>query len=326
MSLQKALEEINTKHGQGSVMRLGDNASMNVEAIPTGILELDMCLGIGGIPRGRIVEVFGNESAGKSSLALHLVKEAQDMGIQCAFVDAEHALDPAYAENIGVDPAEMIIAQPDHGEQAMDIVLSLILSGEVGLIIVDSVAALTPRAEIEGDMGDSHVGLQARLMGQALRKIAGAAQNNNTTVLFINQLREKIGVMFGNPEVTPGGRALPFYSSVRISLTRLSKQNKIKDEVVGNQVRAKVVKNKVAPPFRQVDLDIEYGTGFSRSSSILNLAVEYGFIVKKGAWFMDSETAENIAQGREAAKEYMKANPDYMDEMYDRIINFEEEE
>lgn len=325
MSLTKVMEEINEKHGQGSVMRLGDNSSMNVEAIPTGILEVDLCLGIGGIPRGRIVEVFGNESAGKSSLAFHLVKEAQDLGIQCAFVDAEHAVDPQYAKNIGIDVDAMIISQPDFGEQALDIVLKLVESGEVGLVIVDSVAALTPRAEIEGDIGDSHVGLMARMMGQALRKLTAAAHKNNCTVLFINQLREKIGVMFGSPEITTGGRALPFYASVRISLTRLSAQNKVKGEIVGNQVRVKIVKNKVAPPFRQVDVDIEYGTGFSRAGSILNLAVEYGFIMKKGAWFMDVETAENIAQGREAAKEYLKAHPDYADELYERVVNFAEE-
>lgn len=325
MSLAKAMDLINKEHGQGSVMRLGDNTSMNVEAIPTGILELDLCLGIGGVPRGRIVEVYGNESAGKSSLAMHIVKEAQEIGLQCAYVDAEHALDPEYAANIGVDPDHMIISQPDYGEQALDIVLKLVESGDVGLIIVDSVAALTPRAEIQGDIGDSHVGLQARLMSQALRKITGAADKNNTTVLFINQLREKIGVMFGNPETTPGGRALPFYSSVRISLTRLSKQNKIGSDVVGNQVRAKIVKNKVAAPFKQVDLDIEYGTGFSRSGSVLNLALEYGMLMQKGSWIYDVETAENIAQGREGAKTYMKENPDYMADLYDRIINFEEE-
>lgn len=318
MSLAKAMDLINKEHGSGSVMRLGDNVSMNVEAIPTGILELDICLGIGGIPRGRIVEVFGNESAGKSSLAMHIVKEAQEMGLNCAYVDAEHALDPEYAVNIGVNPDDMIISQPDYGEQALDIVLKLVESGEVGLIIVDSVAALTPRAEIQGDIGDSHVGLQARLMSQALRKITGAADKNNTTVLFINQLREKIGVMFGNPETTTGGNALKFYASVRLDIRRNGSAIKDKEgNVTGNHVKVKVVKNKLAPPFRLAMFDIMYGEGVSKNGEIVDLGVEKDIIQKSGSWY--AYGGAKIAQGREGAKSFLADNPEVALEIETKI-------
>jgi recombination protein RecA len=311
MEKQKALEmallQIEKQFGKGAIMRLGEAANrMNIEVIPTGALSLDIALGVGGIPRGRIVEIFGPESSGKTTVALHMVAEAQRMGGTAAFIDAEHALDPVYARNLGVNTDDLLISQPDTGEQALDIAEALVRSGAVDIIVVDSVAALVPRAEIEGEMGDAHVGLQARLMSQALRKLAGAISKSRTVAIFINQIREKVGVMFGNPEVTPGGRALKFYASIRLDVR---KQEALKqgNDVIGTRTKVKVVKNKVAPPFKQAEFDIIYGKGISREGNILELAAELNIVTKSGAWF--SYGGERLGQGKENAREYLIAHP-----------------
>jgi len=316
-ALDMALSQIDKQFGKGSIMRMGEKGSMAVEAIPTGALALDLALGVGGLPRGRVVEIFGPESSGKSTLAMHVVAEAQRNGGICAYIDAEHAMDPVYAKAIGVDIDQLLISQPDTGEQALEIVDMLIRSGALDVIVIDSVAALTPRAEIEGEMGDSHVGLQARLMSQALRKLTSNLSKSNTIAVFINQLREKIGVMFGSPETTPGGRALKFYSSVRLDIRRIES---IKDgtEVVGNRTRVKVVKNKVAPPFRQAEFDIMYGKGISREGSLLDLSVDLGIVKKSGAWF--TYDGEQLGQGRENAKTFLAENPEIMVEISDRVL------
>ncbi len=315
-ALEAALGQIDTQFGAGSVMRMGEKETMGIEAISTGALALDIALGVGGVPRGRVVEIFGPESSGKSTLAMHIVAEAQRNGGICAYVDAEHALDPVYAAAIGVDTDNLLISQPDTGEQALEIVDMLVRSCAVDVIVIDSVAALTPRAEIEGEMGDSHVGLQARLMSQALRKLTANLSKSNTIAVFINQLREKIGVMFGSPETTPGGRALKFYSSVRLDIRRIES---IKDgaEVVGARTRVKVVKNKVAPPFKQAEFDITYGKGISREGSVLDLAVEMGIAKKSGAWF--TYDGEQLGQGRENSKQFLIDNPDVMMQMSARV-------
>ena len=317
-ALDMALKQIEKNFGQGAVMKMGERTHMAIEAVPTGALALDVALGIGGIPRGRIAEIFGPESSGKTTLALHLVAEAQRNGGICAFIDAEHALDPVYAKAIGVDVDELLISQPDTGEQALEITDTLVRSGAIDVLVIDSVAALTPRAEIEGEMGQSHVGLQARLMSQALRKLAGNLNKSKTICVFINQLREKIGVMFGSPETTPGGRALKFYSSVRLDIRRIES---IKDgvEVVGNRTRVKVVKNKVAPPFRQCEFDIMYGEGISREGSVLDLSVEHDIIKKSGAWY--TYDGEQMGQGRENAKRFLRENPEIMVEITDRVMS-----
>ncbi|MGA1404063.1 MAG: recombinase RecA, partial [Ilumatobacteraceae bacterium] len=311
-----ALGQIDKQFGAGSVMRMGEKETMAIEAVSTGALPLDIALGVGGVPRGRVVEIFGPESSGKSTLAMHIVAEAQRNGGICAYVDAEHALDPVYAAAIGVDTDNLLISQPDTGEQALEIVDMLVRSSAVDVIVIDSVAALTPRAEIEGEMGDSHVGLQARLMSQALRKLTANLNKSNTIAIFINQLREKIGVMFGSPETTPGGRALKFYSSVRLDIRRIES---IKDgaEVVGARTRVKVVKNKVAPPFRQAEFDITYGKGISREGAVLDLAVELGIAKKSGAWF--TYDGEQLGQGRENSKQFLADNPDVMMQMTERV-------
>ena len=309
-ALTTALQQIEKQFGKGAVMKLGENVKMNVEHIPTGSLSLDAALGIGGIPRGRIVEMYGPESSGKTTLALHAIAEAQKMGGIAAFIDAEHALDPVYAKNLGVNIDELWVSQPDTGEQALEIAESLVRSGAVDIIVVDSVAALTPQAEIEGDMGDSHMGLQARLMSQALRKLTAIIGKSKCILVFINQIRMKIGVMFGNPETTTGGNALKFYSSIRLEIRRIeSIDAKGADEAVGNRVRVKIVKNKVAPPFRKVELDIYFGKGVSAMSSLLDGAVKYGLIDKKGAWYT-TET-EKVGQGRENALTFLEQNPDF---------------
>ncbi|MFM1837742.1 MAG: recombinase RecA [Actinomycetota bacterium] len=315
-ALEAALGQIDKQFGAGSVMRMGEKETMSIEAVSTGALALDIALGVGGVPRGRVVEIFGPESSGKSTLAMHIVAEAQRNGGICAYVDAEHALDPIYAAAIGVDTDNLLISQPDTGEQALEIVDMLVRSSAVDVVVIDSVAALTPRAEIEGEMGDSHVGLQARLMSQALRKLTANLNKSNTVAIFINQLREKIGVMFGSPETTPGGRALKFYSSVRLDIRRIES---IKDgaEVVGARTRVKVVKNKVAPPFRQAEFDITYGKGISREGSVLDLAVEMGIAKKSGAWF--TYDGEQLGQGRENSKQFLIDNPDVMMQMSARV-------
>ena len=315
-ALEMALGQIEKQFGKGSVMKMSEKGDMAIEAISTGALALDLALGIGGLPRGRVVEIFGPESSGKSTLAMHVVAEAQRNGGICAYVDAEHAMDPVYAKALGVDIDELQISQPDTGEQALEIADMLIRSGAIDVIVIDSVAALTPRAEIEGDMGDTHVGLQARLMSQALRKLTANLNRSNTICIFINQLREKIGVMFGSPEVTPGGRALKFYSSVRLDIRRIES---IKDgpEVVGNRTRVKVVKNKVAPPFKQCEFDIMYGRGISREGSLLDVGVELAIIKKSGAWF--TYDGEQLGQGRENAKNFLSEHPEIMMEISDRI-------
>ncbi len=315
-ALDAAMGQIEKQFGKGSVMKLGEFKAMNVEAIPTGALSLDIALGIGGIPRGRIIEIFGPESSGKTTLALHAIAETQKMGGEAAFIDAEHALDPVYAKNLGVDIDNLIVSQPDTGEQALEIAEALIRSGAIDIIIVDSVAALVPKAEIDGDMGDSHIGLQARLMSQALRKLAGAINKTNAVIIFINQLREKVGIMFGNPETTPGGRALKFYSSVRLDIRKIE-NIKQDGEVVGNRVRVKVIKNKVAPPFREAEFDIVYGKGISKEGNILDLAVNLDIVEKSGAWF--SYNGEKIGQGRENVKKYLSENPKVMDELEKKI-------
>jgi recombination protein RecA len=315
-ALEMALGQIDKQFGKGSIMKLGERGHVGIEAIPTGALALDLALGIGGLPRGRIVEIFGPESSGKSTLATHVVAEAQRNGGVCAYIDAEHAMDPVYAAAIGVNVDELLISQPDTGEQALEIADMLIRSGALDVLVIDSVAALVPRAEIEGEMGDTHMGLQARLMSQALRKLTGNLNKSRTIAVFINQLREKIGVMFGSPETTPGGRALKFYSSVRLDIRRIES---IKDgpEVVGNRVRVKVVKNKTAPPFKQAEFDIMYGKGISREGSLLDVGVDLGIIKKSGAWF--TYEGEQLGQGRENVKNFLAENVDLMVEISEKI-------
>lgn len=316
-ALDAALGQIEKQYGKGAVMKLGDSAAnMNVETIPTGSLSLDIALGLGGVPKGRIIEVYGPESSGKTTVALHMVAEVQKRGGIAGFIDAEHALDPAYAKNIGVDIENLYISQPDNGEQALEITETMVRSGAVDIIIVDSVAALVPKAEIDGDMGDSHVGLQARLMSQALRKLTAAISKSNCIVIFINQLREKVGVMFGNPETTTGGRALKFYSSIRLDVRRIEalKQG---GEMVGNRTRIKVVKNKVAPPFREAEFDIMFGKGISKEGDVLDLAASVGIVQKSGAWF--AYGGDKIGQGRENAKAYLREHPEVMDEIEHKV-------
>ena len=316
-ALDAALGQIEKQYGKGAVMKLGDSAAnMNVETIPTGSLSLDIALGLGGVPKGRIIEVYGPESSGKTTVALHMVAEVQKRGGIAGFIDAEHALDPAYAKNIGVDIENLYISQPDNGEQALEITETMVRSGAVDIIIVDSVAALVPKAEIDGDMGDSHVGLQARLMSQALRKLTAAISKSNCIVIFINQLREKVGVMFGNPETTTGGRALKFYSSIRLDVRRIEalKQG---GEMVGNRTRIKVVKNKVAPPFREAEFDIMFGKGISKEGDVLDLAASVGIVQKSGAWF--AYGGDKIGQGRENAKAYLREHPEIMDEIEHKV-------
>ena len=321
-ALEAAMGQIEKEFGKGSVMKLGEYKTLNIESIPTGALSLDIALGIGGIPKGRIIEIFGPESSGKTTLALHMIAECQNAGGEAAFIDAEHALDPVYSKHLGVDIDNLIVSQPDTGEQALEIAEALVRSGAIDIIVIDSVAALVPKAEIDGDMGDAHVGLQARLMSQALRKLAGVVNKSNATIIFINQLREKVGILFGNPETTPGGRALKFYSSVRLDIR---KTDNIKEdgEVKGSHVRVKVVKNKVAPPFREAEFDIIYGKGISKSGNILDLAVNLDLIEKSGAWF--SYNGERIGQGRENAKKYLEDNAKVMNELETKIRkNFKE--
>ncbi len=315
-ALEAALGQIEKQFGKGSVMRMGESLTLGIEAISTGAMSLDLALGIGGLPRGRIVEVFGPESSGKSTLALHVVAEAQRNGGVCAYIDAEHALDPVYAKAIGVDIDELLISQPDNGEQALEIAEMLIRSGAIDVLVIDSVAALTPRAEIEGEMGDAHVGLQARLMSQALRKLTATLNKSDTIALFINQLREKIGVIYGSPEVTPGGRALKFYASVRLDIRRVES---IKDgaEIVGSRTRVKVVKNKCAPPFRSAEFDIMYGQGISREGSILDVAVDFDIVKKSGAWY--TYEGKQLGQGRENAKQFLRESPELVVEI-DELI------
>jgi len=315
-ALDGALAQIEKQFGKGAVMRMGEKGSMRVESISTGALALDIALGVGGLPRGRVTEIYGPESSGKSTLAMHVVAEAQRNGGTCAYIDAEHAMDPVYAAKIGVDVDQLLISQPDTGEQALEIADMLVRSGALDVVVIDSVAALTPKAEIEGEMGDSHVGLQARLMSQALRKLTANLNKTDTICIFINQLREKIGVMFGSPETTPGGRALKFYSSVRLDIRRIEA---IKDgvEVVGNRTRVKVVKNKVAPPFRQAEFDIMYGQGISREGSLLDIGVDLGFVKKSGAWY--TYEGEQLGQGRENAKTFLSENPEIMVEISEKV-------
>ncbi|MDF2677003.1 MAG: recA protein [Bacillota bacterium] len=308
-ALELALAQIEKQFGKGSIMKLGANAKLDIEAIPTGALNLDIATGIGGVPKGRIIEIFGPESSGKTTVALHIIAEAQKQGGIAGFIDAEHALDPGYAKKLGVNIEDLIISQPDTGEQGLEIAEALVRSGAVDIIVVDSVAALVPKAEIEGDMGDSHMGLQARLMSQALRKLAGAINKSNTVVIFINQLREKVGVMFGSPETTTGGRALKFYASMRFDVRKIETLKK-GDDVYGSRTRVKIVKNKVAPPFRQAEFDIIYGKGISKVGCILDMGVEAGVVNKSGAWY--SYEGNRIGQGRENSKEYLEANPELM--------------
>jgi recombination protein RecA len=316
-SLEMALAQIEKQHGKGSVMRMGERTNLAISTVSTGALALDLALGVGGLPTGRVTEIYGPESSGKSTLAMHVVAESQRNGGTCAYIDAEHAMDPVYAKAIGVDIDQLLISQPDTGEQALEIADMLVRSGAVDVLVIDSVAALTPRAEIEGEMGDSHVGLQARLMSQALRKLTGNLHKTGTIAIFINQLREKIGVMFGSPETTPGGRALKFYSSVRLDIRRIEA---IKDgaEVVGNRTRVKVVKNKVSPPFRQAEFDIMYGKGISREGSLLDMAVDFGIVKKAGAWF--TYEGEQLGQGRENAKTFLVDNPEIMMDISNKVL------
>ncbi len=319
-ALDEALKQIDKQYGKGSVMKLGDNISnMNIETVPTGSLSLDLALGLGGMPKGRIIEVYGPESSGKTTVALHVVAEVQKQGGIAGFIDAEHALDPVYAKNIGVDIDNLYISQPDSGEQALEITETMVRSGAVDVIIVDSVAALVPKAEIDGEMGDSHVGLHARLMSQALRKLTGVISKTNCIVIFINQLREKVGVMFGNPETTTGGRALKFYSSVRLDVRRIETL-KDKGEVIGNRTRVTVVKNKVAPPFKKAEFDIMFGQGISKEGDILDLAANCDIVNKSGAWY--AYNGEKIGQGRENAKTYLKENPEVMAEIEQKVRSF----
>ena len=318
-ALASAMAQIQKQFGKGAVMKLGDDsARLNIEAISTGSMSLDMATGIGGVPRGRIVEIYGPESSGKTTLTLHIIAEAQKNGGKAAFIDAEHALDPEYARNLGVDVDELLVAQPDYGEQALEIAETLVRSGALDVVVVDSVAALVPKHEIDGAMGDAAVGLQARLMSQALRKLAGVINKTNTTIIFINQLREKIGVMFGNPETTTGGRALKFFSSMRIDVRRID-SIKAGDQVLGNRTKAKIVKNKVAPPFKQAEFDIMYGKGISRSGDILDCAVDGGLIEKAGSWY--SYKGDRIGQGRENVKSYLESNPQVMDEIQTQLLD-----
>ncbi|HHV95504.1 MAG TPA: recombinase RecA [Clostridiaceae bacterium] len=315
-ALEMALNQIEKQFGKGAVMKLGESAALNVEVIPTGSLALDIALGVGGVPRGRIVEIYGPESSGKTTVALHIIAEAQKNGGEAAFIDAEHALDPVYAKNLGVDIENLIVSQPDTGEQALEIAEALVRSGAIDVIVIDSVAALVPKAEIDGEMGDAHVGLQARLMSQALRKLAGVISKSRTTAIFINQLREKVGVMFGNPETTPGGRALKFYASVRLEVRKVEtlKQG---NEIIGSKTRVKVVKNKVAPPFKEAEFDIIYGEGISREGNILDVAVNLDIVNKSGSWY--SYNDQRIGQGRENAKQFLKENKDIADEIERKI-------
>ena len=315
-AIDLAIAQIERQFGKGAIMKMGEQSAVHVASIPTGSIALDLALGIGGIPRGRITEIYGPESSGKTTLAQHIMAEAQKLGGTAALIDAEHAFDPLYAEKCGVNLDTLLISQPDTGEQALEITETLVRSGAIDVIVVDSVAALVPRAEIEGDMGDAHVGLQARLMSQALRKLTGAISRSKTAVIFINQLRMKIGVMFGNPETTTGGNALKFYSSVRMDIRRIE-QLKQSTDIVGNRVRVKVVKNKVAPPFRQAEFDIMYNQGISRSGGLLDLGVDMGIIQKSGSWFSMGE--ERLGQGRENAKEFLENNPEIMDEIEQQI-------
>ncbi|MDQ2086779.1 recombinase RecA [Herbivorax sp. ANBcel31] len=320
MDKQKALEmafgQIEKQFGKGSIMKLGENSHLNVETIPTGALGLDIALGVGGVPRGRVVEIFGPESSGKTTVALHMIAEAQKAGGEAAFIDAEHALDPVYAKKLGVNINDLIVSQPDTGEQALEIAEALVRSGAIDIVVVDSVAALVPKAEIDGEMGDSHVGLQARLMSQALRKLSGVIHKSKTTAVFINQLREKVGIMFGNPETTPGGRALKFYSSVRLDVRRIE-TIKQSNEMVGNRTRVKVVKNKIAPPFKEAEFDIIYGQGISKEGNILDVGVKLDIVNKSGAWF--SYNGQKIGQGRENAKNFLRENPDILKEVEAKI-------
>ena len=317
-AIDEALKQIEKAYGEGSVMRLGNAPKIDIEVIPTGSLAVDMALGIGGLPRGRITEIYGPESSGKTTLTLHVIAEAQKLGGEVAFIDAEHALDPNYAKNLGVDIDRLIVSQPDTGEQALEIAEALARSNAIDVIVIDSVAALVPKAEIAGVMGDSHVGLHARLMSQALRKLTSVIHKSNTVVIFINQLREKVGVMYGNPEVTTGGRALKFYSSVRIDIRKIEA---IKDgaSIIGNRTRAKIVKNKMAPPFKEAEFDIMFGEGISKEGNILDAAVDFDIVKKGGAWY--SYEGERLGQGRDKVKEYMKENPDFTQMLYDMIMN-----
>lgn len=315
-ALEQALKDIEKQFGKGSVMRLGDKVHEKMDVIPTGSVTLDMALGVGGYPKGRIIEIYGPESSGKTTFALHAIAEAQKQGGVAAFIDAEHALDPRYAHALGVDVDNLIVSQPDTGEQALEIADQLIKSGAIAILVVDSVAALVPKAEIDGDMGDAHVGIQARLMSQAMRKLSGAISKSNAVAIFINQIREKVGVMFGNPETTSGGRALKFYASIRLDIRRVE-QIKQGDQAIGNLTRVKVVKNKVAPPFRQVDVDLIYGKGISREAEILDLAVKFDIINKSGSWF--SYQDEKLGQGRENIKDYLKQNPNLCEEILEKI-------
>ena len=311
-AIELAFSQVEKQFGKGAIMKLGEGAKLNIESVSTGSIELDIALGIGGVPRGRIVEIFGPESSGKTTVALHIIAEAQKNGGEVAFIDAEHALDPLYAKNLGVDIENLIVSQPDTGEQALEIAETLVRSGAIDVVVVDSVAALVPKAEIDGEMGDAHVGLQARLMSQALRKLAGAISKSNTTAIFINQLREKVGVMFGNPETTPGGRALKFYASVRLDVRKIE-NIKQGNDMTGSRTRVKVVKNKVAPPFKQAEFDIMYGEGISKEGSVLDVAANNDIVLKSGAWYSYGDT--RIGQGRENAKQYLKENPELTNEI-----------
>ncbi len=315
-ALDNAVNRIEKQFGKGSIMRLGDRTSLDVESIPTGALPLDIALGVGGIPKGRIIELYGNESSGKTTLGLHIIAEAQKQGGIAAFIDAEHALDPRYAENLGVNIDDLLISQPNNGEEALEIAEALVRSNAIDLVVIDSVAALVPKAELEGEMGDTHVGLQARLMSQAMRKLSGAISKSDTACIFINQIREKVGVMFGNPETTPGGRALKFYSSVRIELRR-SQTIKDGDEIIGSHARAKVVKNKVAAPFRKAEFDIMYGTGISRTGCVLDMGEDTGIIDRAGSWYSYGDV--RLGQGRENSKEFLKENEDILNEIEHKI-------
>ena len=316
-ALETALQQLDKQFGKGTVMRLGENVAMQVEAISTGSVSLDVALGIGGVPRGRIVEIYGPESSGKTTIALHVIASAQKMGGEAAFIDAEHALDPVYAKALGVDTDSLLVSQPDTGEQALEVAEALVRSGAIDVLVVDSVAALVPKAEIEGEMGDSFVGLQARLMSQALRKLAGAISKSNCVVIFINQLREKIGVMYGNPETTTGGRALKFYSSVRIEIRRVE-HLKNGTTLIGSRTRAKVVKNKIAPPFKEAEFDIMYGEGISKIGELVDMGLKFGFLQKSGAWFYMDE--ERLGQGRDSAKQYFKDHPEIAEQLQAKIV------
>lgn len=317
-ALQSVMGQIEKQFGKGSVMKLGENMSMNIESISTGSLSLDLALGINGVPKGRIIEIYGPESSGKTTVALQICAESQKLGGNVAFIDAEHALDPVYAKNLGVDVDNLIISQPDTGEQGLEIAEALVRSGAIDVLVVDSVAALVPRAEIEGEMGDSHVGLHARLMSQALRKLTGAIQKTGCVAIFINQLREKVGVMFGNPETTTGGRALKFYASVRLDVRRIETLKNKEGKMIGNKTRVKVMKNKVAPPFKEAEFDIMYGKGIDRTGEIIDEGVKLGIVDKSGAWF--SYNGERLGQGRENSKTYLNENPEVKEEIYGKII------